>query len=1117
MSDGLPLFVELLGPVRAWRAGTEIDVGAARRRAVFTVLAVRAGQAVSREELIDGVWGDAPPATAGASLYTYVSGLRRAFEPQRSKRSTAEIIVSTGGGYSLRIDQACLDVHRFEQHRVRAQALADTDAAGALGELEQALALWRGDPLFEVPGPFAEAQRARLQELRLATVERRAELALAVGRHADLATELPGLIAEHPMREGLRALLVTALHRAGRQAEALEVYREAHRVLVDELGIEPGLALRRAHREVRGGDGPREAAVVADRPHRAPAADAAGTGFVGRDRELALLRRAVADVAAGRGRAVWLDGEAGIGKSALLTAGLADAADAGCRVVRATADELGGRFPLRVVLDCLDETALDRRQAEAPVDAAAGWQAGDPVPAVADRLLACVEELCAEAPLVLVVDGAQWADEASVLFWRRLLRLAHRLPLLLVAAARPVPRRVDVAGLRHAVADAGGDVVELAALPAAEVAALVTGLVGAPPGDNLRRLAGQAGGNPRYTRETVDALMRDGLVEFCHGVAEVDADAVQELPPSLVSALTRWLGFLSPKTAEVLRWAALLGAEFSVRDAATATGQPVAELMAAVDEAVASGVLASTGSRLAFRHPVLRHALYHRLPGAVRTALHRQLAECLTEAGAPAEVVAGQLAAAPTVVDPWVVDWLAENAHAVERSAPDVAARVLRAVVDQPALDRTHRERLTARLADLLFRLGRRPDAEARQVLARTQDPGLAAEMRWMLLHLRHSDGEAAGSVDVLRAAVDDDGVPAVWRARLGALLAATHSSGDEAEETARRALRRAEETGDDFAAALSWQALWHASAGRLDHEEALTRVDRALAVVRTRADLEVWQTMLSADKAATLRHLDRLADADLVLRAGREAADSRASGGLHIAAAVQNYWLGRWDDAEREAGASEPGPRRTGSAFRAHGLAALVAARRGCVEIARDHLRAAADRRPVTAMERESAGFQLAAEAFVAETTGRLDQAVAALEPLLGTPRTPARHQWLPLLTRLALAAGRRDIAGRAARLCAEDASAERVRAGASAAAAHCFGLVDGDPEPVLAAVARYRDVGRPVEAAEALESAAALLVACGDDAGARAALDGAVAGYGRLGAVLDVRRAEERLRRTA
>ncbi|NUT46006.1 MAG: AfsR/SARP family transcriptional regulator, partial [Saccharothrix sp.] len=303
--------VELLGVVRAWRDGVEVDLGTARQRAVFALLALRAGQTASRDELIDGVWGDAPPATAGAGLYTYVSGLRRALEPDRPKRSTGVVLTSAGSGYCLRVPVDAVDVHRFERHRDRARRSADLDPASALAELDRALALWRGEALSGVPGPFAESQRSRLHELRLATAERRAEAALAVGRHEDVIADLAALTREHPVREGLHALLMTALHRAGRQAEALEVYHEARRVLVEESGIEPGVALRQAHR-----------AVLEDKAEDVPAPRVAAAPpmtvvepavFAGRDDEVAVLRAAVSDLAAGRGGAVCVEGEPGIG------------------------------------------------------------------------------------------------------------------------------------------------------------------------------------------------------------------------------------------------------------------------------------------------------------------------------------------------------------------------------------------------------------------------------------------------------------------------------------------------------------------------------------------------------------------------------------------------------------------------------------------------------------------------------------------------------------------------------------------------------------------------------------------------------------------------------------
>ncbi|MFC6092361.1 BTAD domain-containing putative transcriptional regulator, partial [Saccharothrix lopnurensis] len=761
MSTTASLVVRLLGPVRAWRRGAEVDLGTARRRAVFTLLALRANEAVSRDELIDGVWGDAAPASAGASLYTYVSGLRRELEPERSKRSAGVVLTSTGAGYALRLDRDGLDVHRFDRHRERAEALARHDPERAAAELGAALALWEGEALFAVPGRFAEAQRSRLHELRLAAVERHAELALRLGRHADVVAELFGLVVEHPLREGLHALLMTALHQGGRQAEALEVFRGARRVLATELGIEPGHALREVQRRVLDGD---VAAHRAPRPraHPTPPPRPALSPFVGRRRELDLLRRAVSEVARGRGGAAWLEGEPGIGKSSLLTTALAGAPDAGVRVARAAADELGGRFPLRVVLDALDVsvTSADPRRvglARDLLDPAGDSPApDDPVLTAIDRLVELVGELCADTPLVLALDDLQWADEASVLLWHRLLRLAHRLPLLLVAVARPVPHRDDVARVRRAVVRTGV-LVDLGPLAEDEVTALLTGLVGAAPGEGLDRVAGCAGGNPLYLREVVDALLRENSVEFRDGVAEADLVG-EDMPTSLVGALTRRLAFLSADALDLLRRAALLGTRFAPGNAAVVAGRPVSELVAAVEEATAAGVLVEAGAEFAFRHHLVHHALYRGTPAAVRAALHRRAAEALAAAGSPVELVARQLATAPTAVDPWVVDWLTANAEAVAARDPDLAVAVLRSVLGRSDVPAGARERLAARLARLVFRLGGRAEADARYALARARDRELVAETRWVLAASHHREGRAAEAAPVLRAALADAG-----------------------------------------------------------------------------------------------------------------------------------------------------------------------------------------------------------------------------------------------------------------------------------------------------------------------------------------------------------------------
>lgn len=1112
MSTTASLVVRLLGPVRAWRNGAEVDLGTARRRAVFALLAMRANEAVSKDELVDGVWGDAPPATAGASLYTYVSALRRALEPERSKRSAGVVLTSSGAGYALRLDREAVDVHRFDRHRERAEGLARVDPERAVAELDAALALWEGEALFSVPGRFAESQRSRLHELRLAAVERRAELALLLGRHADVVAELSGLVVEHPLREGLRALLMSALQQDGRQAEALEVFRDARHVLADELGIEPGDTLREAHRRVLEGEAPHRSPATEPpaTPRTAPTSSSAIpppaatttaprqalAPFVGRRRELGLLRRAVTDVAGGRGGALWLEGEPGIGKSSLLAACLAGA---DVRVAWAAAGELGGRSPLRVVLDALNVSVAspDARRSELAQDllALAGDRhaADDPVLTAIERLVELVRELSAEAPLVLALDDLQWADEASVLLWHRLSRLSRRLSLLLIAVTRPVPHREDMARVRRAVVEAG-DLVVLEPLTDDEVTALVTGLVGATPGQDLVRLAGCAGGNPLYVEEVVHALMRENAVEFRDGVAEARV-AGQDMPASLVTALARRLAFFSAEALDLLRWAALLGTAFAPGDAAVVAGRPVSELVAAVEEAMAAGILVEAGDRFAFRHHLVHHALYLGIPAAVRAALHRQAAQALAAAGSPVELVARQLATASTALDPWVVDWLVANAEPVAAQDPDLAVAVLRSAITQADVPARDRERLAARLARLLFELGRRADAEARYALARARNHDLIAEMRWVLAASHHRDGRTADAAEVLRSATADHATPPVWRARLQA-LAADVLTGDEGETAAHRALRLAREVRDDFTVTQARRALWRTATARGDHAEALRQVDQALAV----STAPEVHADLVGDKMLTLQHLDHLDEVDELLRTTRP----------HPAAVAQCYWRGRWTDAldlvdgHREPTPS-PWPRDRGPTPPAHGVAALVAVRQDRVDVALRHLRAAAGHRDDFLDD-----FRAAAEAGIAERAGRVDDALAALTGVLAPGRVAPNLRWLPPLTRLALLAGDRDLAAHAAGLA--QAGPEAV-----AVALRCRGLVDRDPDLVLDAAARYREAGRPVELAEALEDAAVLLAGRGDCTAADAAVREAVAVYRGFGAEWDARRAGALLRRVA
>ena len=358
----VPLRVGVLGPVTVWRDHCEIPAGQPRQLAVLGLLATRANRVVSRGELVDALWGVQPPASAEGGIYTYVAGLRRILEPDRPRRdpdrprrAPARVLVSAGGGYMLRLDPGGLDSDCFEQSLGRARGLrASGDLAGAARAVDEALALWRGLAFAGVPGPFAEAERTRLGELRTVAAEERAELLLAQDRTSEAVPELTALAAEHPLRERARGLLMIALYRCGRQAEALQVFHDVRDRLAEDLGIDPSLELAHIHQQVLAMDpaldglGQLPVALATHVTRSAAAARAwhAGdaetarraapspaqvppetAGFAGREAELSLLRAMVpAMVPAvgqeqgeghGESAVAIVTGTAGVGKTAL--------------------------------------------------------------------------------------------------------------------------------------------------------------------------------------------------------------------------------------------------------------------------------------------------------------------------------------------------------------------------------------------------------------------------------------------------------------------------------------------------------------------------------------------------------------------------------------------------------------------------------------------------------------------------------------------------------------------------------------------------------------------------------------------------------------------------------
>ena len=228
----------ILGPLEVRSDTRALSLGGVRERSLLAVLLMNANELVPTDRLVDELWGEDLPKTAVKTVHVYISRLRKLLGP--------DTIVTRAPGYLLRVDSEQIDAHRFERLAGEGrEALAMGDASAATRLLGDALALWRGAPLSDFAyEPFAQAEAARLQELRLEALEDRLEADLRCGKATELVAELQALSARHPLRERLRGQLMLALYRSGRQAEALDVYRDARMTLVEELGIEPSRALK---------------------------------------------------------------------------------------------------------------------------------------------------------------------------------------------------------------------------------------------------------------------------------------------------------------------------------------------------------------------------------------------------------------------------------------------------------------------------------------------------------------------------------------------------------------------------------------------------------------------------------------------------------------------------------------------------------------------------------------------------------------------------------------------------------------------------------------------------------------------------------------------------------
>jgi eukaryotic-like serine/threonine-protein kinase len=641
----------ILGPLEARDDGRRLALGGPKQRAVLAMLLLDANRPVSRDRLIDGLWGESPPPSAAHTLEDYVSRLRRVLGGGRIQRRPA--------GYVLRVEPGELDLECFdallEQGR---SAAAAGESARASAVLRQALDLSRGRALADLENePFAASELERLEDRRLAAVEARIEAELELGRGGELVDELERLVAEHQFRERPLGQLMLALYRAGRQADALGAYQEFRRRFVDELGIEPGPGLRELERAILRQEPsldvrPRPAAAGARR--RGALIGARTTGvFVGRERELAELVAGLEGALSGQGRLFLISGEPGIGKSRLADELANRAALRGAQLLVGRSWEAGGAPAFWPWVQALRTLLRERDPEGLPSELGAGAPdlaqllpelrellPGLPEPPSIDsegarfRLFDAVASFLRTAaetqPLLVFLDDLHAADEPSLLLLQFVARELPSSCVLVVAAYRDVdPSLADplAVALIELAREPVTRSLALGGLAEGDVARFIEETTErAPTAPLVEAVFGESEGNPLFVGEIVRLLEAEGRLN--------EPGLELTIPRSVKDVIGRRLRRLSDACNRVLVLASVLGREFDLDALARVSGLDHESLLELLDEALSERVVSDVpgaSARKRFAHVLVRDTLYDGLKPPLRSQLHHQVVEALEE------------------------------------------------------------------------------------------------------------------------------------------------------------------------------------------------------------------------------------------------------------------------------------------------------------------------------------------------------------------------------------------------------------------------------------------------------------------------------------------------------
>lgn len=638
----------------------------------------------------------------------------------------------------------------------------------------------------------------------------------------------------------------------------------------------------------------------------------------GRSSELEVLQSLIDRVETGVAQTAVIEGVAGIGKTRLLHEALAYAEGRGLRVLRGAADELERDRPFRALAVTLGlhPTADNPRRAEIGrllvgepgAGASTAEQASDLSFRIIDAVADLLQEFCLAGPVVLALEDLHWADPSTIRAIRSVARRLAASPIALFVTLRPSASMPDVEATVGDLVERRARHIVLDPLDEDAATSLARDVVSAELGPHLRAQVAGAGGNPLFVTEVLEALREEGVIELGDGRAEV---AGLSVPPSLRLTILRRLSFLADESLELLKVASILGSSFSMADLALVTGRPVVQLLSLLTEVFRAGILGEADDRIAFRHDLIREAIYEEIPAAMRKDLHREAGRVLAAADAPPAQVAQQMSLGASPGDAEALLWLRRAAReAGPRSAP-VAVPLLERALELTESTDPNRRAILDELAVPLLTVGRLDEAEAlvRESLDLESDPVAKLLLRRSLGTTVFFRGDRPGARALYesnaRAAEAPEGERSTDLA-LASMCAMYSGDLAGARSLAGEGKQAGDKSGDAFGASMSLMTLSTVARYQGSLQEALDLGARAVQLA-SRADtpwagLFIHPALLYG--AACLEG-DRLDEAEDVLRMGRDVAER--SGTWHIPwyqmyLGARNFLTGDWDDAIAEA-----------------------------------------------------------------------------------------------------------------------------------------------------------------------------------------------------------------------